>query len=297
MTSTRPTRFRGRWYPDSTVVLDGLLKPGEASGGKADPRLVGAALPHAGLQYSAAGQRIFYRMLPDSIRDFVLLAPSHYIAIGGSSFIGAEYDGYDAAYRLLPTAIDPGMQSAAGITMNNAALEGEHALELLLPGLARFAPDGARVCALLTPHLESESQMEALAEQLMNLTDRALAGRPWILLVSSDFTHYGPRFSHQPLGNFTDPEVRRKVRHRDLAIAEQLTGGRWRQAYARMTECGAPTICGIAPLVVQSIVASRLGWEGEILSYYHSAELSGTYDGSRDAVAYCTLAYRKKGEE
>jgi AmmeMemoRadiSam system protein B len=168
-------------------VLDGLLKPGEASGGKADPRLVGAALPHAGLQYSAAGQRIFYRMLPDSIRDFVLLAPSHYIAIGGSSFIGAEYDGYDAAYRLLPTAIDPGMQSAAGITMYNAALEGEHALELLLPGLARFAPDGARVCALITPHLESESQMEALAEQLMNLTDRALAGRPWILLVSSDF--------------------------------------------------------------------------------------------------------------
>jgi AmmeMemoRadiSam system protein B len=293
MSIIRPTRFAGSWYPASAGQLDNLFPPEPT---RPDAKLVGGAVPHAGLGYSARGQATLYARLPEDMRNFLLLAPSHYRSIGGDAFVGADYAGYDGTYRVLDAAADGSALSSAGVVLDDEALGGEHALELLLPGLARYGRGDLRLVALLTPYFRSADQIERLADQLGTLAESIFGEESWFLLVSSDFSHYGPRFSHTPLGSFADDRVRRGVRQRDLSVAQALCAGQWRDIADEMREPGAPTICGIASLMVQSAICRRRGWRGQVLLYYHSAELAGEYDGSDDAVAYATLAYRSGGE-
>ncbi len=291
MKDTRPLQFAGSWYPADAGDLEALFA---AFPRQPDPDLVGGAVPHAGLSYSRKGQSALFSRLPENQSNIILLSPSHYRAISGSSFVAGLYGGYETGIRRVRAADDGKQFEALGIAVDRGAADAEHAVELTLPGLAAVLHDFS-LCALLTPQLEGHGQIEALADQLIDLAGRLFHGEKWFLLASSDFTHYGPRFSHQPFGPLSDDSARLEIQKRDLYVAAALCEGRWESALETMSQAGAPTICGIVPLAVQSAVASRLGWKGEILSYYSSSQMRGSYDGSADSVAYGTLGYWSEG--
>jgi AmmeMemoRadiSam system protein B len=118
-------------------------------------------------------------------------------------------------------------------------------------------------------------------------------------LVSSDFTHYGPRFNYQPYGNLSanPDQIFKKIADQDISIAHSLCELDI-SAAIQTWQMTRPTICGFIPSLVVSAIMQQL-WNGRIQgrvnSYYTSASVmrsSPQVLEDSNAVAYASLAFR-----
>jgi len=230
-----------------------------------------ALVPHAGLKFSGAIAAAVLNRL-EIPRTVLVIGPKHTPA-------GVEWAVAPQQTWALPGgSIESDFllarrlcQAIPGLEMDAAAHQGEHAIEVELPLLARLAPE-TRVVGIAIGHANREGCRrfaEGLAELLREREDRPL------LLISSDMNHFA-----------TDAENRRL----DALALEALDRGDPDELYEIVTRHSI-SMCGVMPAVIVLETLRLLGTpaKGERVGYATTADVTG--DTSR-VVGYAGMLFR-----
>ncbi len=318
--------FSGSWYSSDSKTLrerfDILLKsvPEDAT---VELPLRAAILPHAGLDFSGPGMAPAFRLVTGdrSISRVVILAPSHYVGLPPDSLAVEEFSLHQTPLGDLPG--DPRFASAciAGaadgttpfpgirVECRNEAIGQEHAIEMFLPFLRYALPPAGRTTAGRTKEipvhavlvgeptgLTQARRMGGGLLRVLETLDGLAAADSTLFIASSDFTHYGARFRHEPFGlshgEGSGTRVDALVRERDGIFAElaaQVDLAGFFSAIGRYN----PTICGRNAIMVLLAIQEIRRRRGRFVRYSNSNE-NRAMRPSDSFVGYATVLY---GEE
>jgi AmmeMemoRadiSam system protein B len=271
----------GRWYPSSPHALRDLVDRliDEADDRRGDPRggAVAAIAPHAGFAYSGAVAAAALRTVAASTRRIILLGPSHYFG-----FAGAAVPSRARALRTplgdvpIDTAAVERLAEHDGVRRDDAAFVPEHALEAELPFLQRLIGTEVPVAPILLGAGTGAREAARIAEAVAPVVDAGSC-----IVVSSDFTHYGPRFGYVP---FTEG-VPERLRDLDLGAIRAIEAGDL-AGFVRYADDTGATICGRRAIEV--LLTLHPGAEGELLEHDTSGRMTGAWDHS---VSYAALRF------
>ncbi len=251
--SVRPAQKAGTWYPDDPAVLgkqiDALLAEAPPCVQRGKPLAVIA--PHAGYRFSAPVAAAGYRCLKGhSYERVIVLAFSHRHAGGYSGVdVPAELRSYATPFGEVPIdrkACDAllGLPHFASHTNVD---EGEHSLELQLPFLQRVVGE-FRLVPLLVGRMTAR-EYAAAAEAIIPLLDENT-----LLVASTDFTHFGPRYRFVP---FADDVPERLRALADQAAAPIMVCDF--DGFSAHLETTDDTICGRGPVALLLRILSMNG--------------------------------------
>jgi AmmeMemoRadiSam system protein B/AmmeMemoRadiSam system protein A len=279
-----PSPIAGTWYPNDPGELRHLLKgfleeapvpdPAEAS------RLIAVVVPHAGYVYSGFTAAHAYKWIEQRRPARVLLiGPSHYAAFRGVSL--GDYAFYETPLGRVP--VDPEgrkkLKACPLVGFHPEAHEKEHSLDIQVPLLQVLFPESPPgILPLLVGDLEEEDYPE-LARCI-----RAVLDPETVLIVSSDFTHYGPRFGYVPFP--LEAGAAEKIRQLDQGALEKILRLD-RRGFLSYQETTGITLCGARPIALLLELLPEDSRPGT-LHYTTSGRLTGDY---RNSVSYCSLAF------
>ncbi|MBW2122090.1 MAG: AmmeMemoRadiSam system protein B [Deltaproteobacteria bacterium] len=276
--SVRPSALSGSWYPADRGTLmkevDGFLR--QASPSVEGERVVAMISPHAGYAYSGAVAAWGYRNLAGvPFRRVIILAPSHYVSFEGVSIPRVEfYETPLGRVRVDRNACDSLLAKSPFRTVTQAH-EREHAVEIQLPFLQRTLKEFSLV-PIVVGELEGD-QYRVVSEQL-----KTLGGADMLVIASSDFTHFGPRFGYVP---FVD-HLRENISRLDHGAIDLILKKDWQGFLAYRNRTGA-TICGFRPIALL-IQMLRPDVMGRLLQYRLSGDITGDYVNS---VSYASIVF------
>lgn len=268
----------GSWYPATadeldTVINDYLSKV-SVPAGEAIPNVL--VLPHAGYAYSAQTAAFaIKRILNAPFKRVVLLAPSHRVAMT-NQFAAPIADMLSTPYGAIPVdrkAIET-VARAFSVIQNNRVHANEHSAQIQYP-LLQFALKEFSIVPFIVGEMSRSTLLEA-ANALRQIIDSKT-----LLIVSSDFTHYGKDFGYAPYGN----DARDAVQAVDTQAAEKITCVDCAGFLDLLNATGA-TICGRNPIAV---LLSMLPPDARLtpLHYETSSDTSGDYS---QFVCYLSMA-------
>jgi len=278
--NVRRSPIAGSWYPGTA---EGLRKAitgyiDAVGGEKRGRKPIALIMPHAGYRWcgkvAAHGARLIHKGDFDRV---IVIGPSH-----TGSFSGASVPSYTHyATPLGKVEVDRGIRDALlkreGFSCRDRLHAREHSIEIELPwlqvrlGSFKFVP----------------VMVGAMDKRLAKKVAEAI--KPYVnertlLVVSSDFVHYGRRFAYVS----DEPDTKAFIERTDMGAARLIKklDVRGFEEYFRWT--GA-TICGRnAILVLMNIL--KPGTEVEQLAYARSGDETGDYSTS---VSYLAMAFYK----
>ncbi|MEZ6123146.1 MAG: AmmeMemoRadiSam system radical SAM enzyme [Planctomycetaceae bacterium] len=237
----RPPAVAGTFYPDSADQLRDMVDQCFSEAPVANPPQAWSAamVPHAGLVYSgriAAGV-LASLQVPRSV---IIIGPKH--TRHGVDWAVAPHEtwsfpgGQLNSNRQLADALVNGID---GLQADAAAHAGEHSIEVILPLLAKVAPEVQVVGIVMGGGSLARCRQFArqLAEVLKTLNEKPL------LLISSDMNHFA-----------ADDENRRL----DQMALTAMESGRPDQLHQVVTT-NAISMCGVLPAVVVMETLHQLG--------------------------------------
>ncbi|NLI47595.1 MAG: AmmeMemoRadiSam system protein B [Acidobacteria bacterium] len=282
----REAAVAGLWYEASadglrTQVQSLLDRAARNAVRKPDEPPVALVVPHAGYVYSGSTAAAGYVHLRGGKWErVVLLAPAHYGAFRGASITPAA--AYDTP--LGPVYLDletcRRLQTHALFVDAPDAHVREHALECQLPFLQVTLPK-VRIIPILVGDLKSED-VRTLAGLLEPLLDEQT-----LLVVSSDFTHYGPNYGFVPFRD--DPAG--NLKKWNLKAAGQIAALDY-DGFMEHIRTTRDTICGrngisIAIRALQQLAKKKV-IKGRVLEYTTSGEITRDFTKS---VSYVSILF------
>jgi AmmeMemoRadiSam system protein B len=281
--SVRPSALTGSWYPADRKALEKQLDAflDKAPHNVEGKRIVAMISPHAGYVYSGEVAAWGYKnLLGVPFRRIVIMAPSHYVSFTGVSIPDVGY--YETPLgrvRVDRDSCESLLKEPLFQSIREAHLR-EHAVEIQLPFLQRTLED-FELIPLVVGRLDT-MHYESLTRQLVGLS-----GPDTLIIASSDFTHFGPRFGYVPFKEDLRKNISRLDHGAiDLILRRDLDGF---LAYRENTQA---TICGFRPigLLLKLLPASL---QGRLLQYRLSGDLTGDYLNS---VSYASIVFFRDGE-
>lgn len=184
----------GQWYTGNPTLLareiDAYLDAADVAVGN---DAIALLLPHAGYTYSGlVAARGYRQVMGRTFSRVVILGPSHRVALGDVASIPA----IDAIETPLGTLrLDVEMVRALGensrFRNHPFAHDGEHSVQIHLPFIQRVLGN-VPIVPILCGHLSEDAAIE-IADALLDAMDSDT-----LVVVSSDFTHYGRGFDYVP---------------------------------------------------------------------------------------------------
>ena len=280
MTGTRPAVLAGSWYPGGQKALaaevDRYLVAADPSARPAGRPLL-AVVPHAGYTYSGESAGRLLGLLPQEAPQTVfILAPNHRaplnkVALSSAQAFATPLGEVPVDYRVVRD-----LAGCSAFVVDDAAHANEHAVEIQLPFLQRLWPDqNPAIVPLLVPDLEPARRVEAAGA----LAD--LATEDTLLLVSTDFTHYGASFGFVPFADDIPASLERLDSGAILKILAGDPEGLVR--YGRETGI---TMCGLHATALALGGGLPPGYEAALIDYRRSGDRDGDYSLS---VSYASI--------
>ncbi|MBQ6136201.1 MAG: AmmeMemoRadiSam system protein B [Kiritimatiellae bacterium] len=282
----------GSWYPeraeDIRATADAWERRAAADPPRETPNVL--VLPHAGWAYSGGTAWRAVRLVKGAkFSRVVLLAPSHRAWIANRL---VAPDAEAVSTPLGEISIDSDfidrLALVAPVVKNSKVHLAEHATQVEYPLLQLALGGGFQIVPLIAGSLGGD-QMAMCARALSRMMDADT-----LLVISSDFTHYGDDFSYAPYGTGGGREVRERVAAVDAEALSFIEKGDGDAFAANVRGTGA-TICGHVPIEL----ALRAIPKGTSLSRVHY-ETSGDAEGDFTRfVCYAAVAGRAAwpGEE
>ncbi len=280
----RPAALAGSWYDGEAEALAGRVGSflGLAGGGKLGGYPMALIVPHAGYRFS--GQTAAHAYLHLKGRTYArvfLLGPSHRAAFRGVSLPRATHYQTPLGKVPLDTGTVAALEKEELFQYHPSAHAQEHSLEIQLPFLQQVLGDFQLVPMLVSR--AGPEEVKAVAGVLKRFV------RPGDLVIaSSDFTHWGGRFSYQgpPGATFGAAEAPRQL--------EELLRAAWEEIRARDLDGffehkrrTGDTICGFLPIaVLLALLPSEAA--PHLLATDTSGNLTGQWDSS---VSYLSAAF------
>lgn len=276
MVPVREPAVAGQFYPGQPDSLrrsveEFLQRGNEPAPESPDP--LALLCPHAGYMYSGGVAAGSYRqVMGKSLDTVIVVSPSHRVPFHGVSIW--PRGAYRTPLGLVPVDEERSealLESSSLIKSFPEAHAGEHALEVQLPFLQVSLAPGWKLVGLVMG-----SQDPQTAKELAKAIKTAMCGRNFLLVASSDLSH----FHSAPSAEEMD---RRALRYMEMVDPEGL----WAEASRGRVEA-----CGLGPVMTALYLAREEGiGKGELLGYAHSGHVSG--DLTR-VVGYGAMCWRKQ---
>ena len=283
--AVHPCAGAGKWFPakadDLAKAVDGYLT--------GDPPVVPRTpimliVPHAGYEWSGGiAGKAYATVKGKTFKRVILLGVPHHTVVRGASIL-SKVDAYETPLGRIPvdTEARDAILRCGVIHEKPEAHTEEHSVENQLPFLQRAIGQFKMVEVLVG--IMAPIEREALADTL-----RPLLGADTLLVVSSDFTHYGAAYGYVP---FSDNVPEHLAVLNSMAVQKimQVDVPGW-DAYLAQT---GDTICGQAGIGLALKVLEPMDDAcGARLAVDMSGRMTKNYDTS---VTYAALAFWRAGE-
>lgn len=296
-------KFAGRWYPAQPKRLAADLQRYLAEATPHTPSPRGAILPHAGLSFSGPGMAEAFRNVDTAgVWQIVILSPSHYVRLAPNMIHYGDFESHETPLGHIAGApgfwnggevSEPNIETGgpAGpptpLAEANRAVEMEHGLELFFPFVRHLFGEDVRVAAALIPEISALPALKPMADTLLERIEAGSGIERTLLVISSDFTHYGPGFGYAPFGIGPLQEVEARVAEDDREVAE-LAAECDPQGLLRRYADRDITVCGRYPILLGAELFRRLSYRGRLTNYYNSNSFGGS---RREFVCYASVLY------
>ncbi|MHC4307592.1 MAG: AmmeMemoRadiSam system protein B [Planctomycetota bacterium] len=283
--NVREPAVAGRFYPDSEAELSEKINNylDKALIESLPGKPVAIISPHAGYQYSGAVAAYGYKAIKDhGYKRVIVLAPSHYARYRGASILDVE------AYST-PLGLVRLNQGICNNLINNPPFFGtlanahkrEHSLETQLPFLQVALGDDFELIPVLISRLNNE-EFDFIADKLKPLIDDDT-----LIVVSSDFTHYGYGYDYVPFKK----DVEANLRKLDYGAFERILALDF-DGFFQYKRATGITACGFMPIaLLMKLLPSDV--QGKILKYDTSGSILGNFDSS---VSYASIVFTRDNE-
>jgi len=287
------SKLAGSWYPKNKgdlkrLLVDFLKEAKTPDFGKNS--IFGIIAPHAGYVYSGSTAAYAFKPLIGSdIKTVIIFAPSHYSNYRG--FSTPDYTHYETPLGLIKVdkkIVGEIRRNKLHVIDPNAHIQ-EHALEIELPYLQATVKD-FKVVPVLLGGL-SKTDIEALSKVF-----RKYLKKGTVFIISSDFTHYGPRFGYMPF-NFkkgpTKKQISLAIKNLDSGAIDNIEALKCNEFRDYVKKTGA-TICGrVGITLFLKMLEGEKRFKSKLLKYTTSGELTGDYVNS---VSYASIAFYNEGK-
>ncbi len=286
----------GRFYPGNEIALKDQINtflnniPKQPLKG----RPVALISPHAGYQYSGQVAAYGYNAIKDNgFTRVIILSPSHFKS--GKRFRGASV--LNVKNFKTPLGLIPVDQEACNQLLNpserlppnspdkrkalfgsyEGAYQGEHSLETQLPFL-QTSLNTFKLIPIMVGIL-IEDDFDRIADAL-----RPLINDQTLVVVSSDFTHYGEAYGYVPFRK----DIEKNITALDYGTFEKIRNKDFEGLKKYKKETGI-NVCGIMPIeLLLKLLPDNVS--GEILNYDTSGHQSNDFSFS---VSYASIIFTK----
>ena len=277
----RPSALAGKWYETNPAKLSKSISDylSDAPDAPASVRNIRAiVVPHAGHYWSGPTAAAAYKALAADAYDRVfILSPNHRMPVRGAVSVSA--DAFETPLGILPldTELIEKWRANGTIRIDDAAHRLEHAIEIQLPFVQTVFKDRQiSLVPIIVGELPTDG-VHTLADAL-----KAELGDRDLLIISSDFIHYGEDYGFVPFGAPVQPQIR-AYDLRTVSAISALDSN----AFERFASDNPHAACGINALRVLSAIYDGSGLRVTELAYDTSGRRSGDSDTS---VSYVALA-------
>ncbi len=253
----------------------------ESTPDKPQGDLLSLISPHAGYGFSGQAAAYGFKTIDAGrVRRAVVLAPAHTFPFEGVSIANAD------AYETPLGAVKMDTETCVHLMKQPKfkavpeAHSREHSLEVQLPFLQVCLDEGFQLVPLLVGQL-GPGDHGAIAD-----TVKGILQKEDLVVVSSDFTHQGPRFGYVPY----DTDVKNRIEQLDMGAIEAIMARDSGRFLDYVRETGA-TICGAHPIAVLLEMLPPSA-RGKLLAYYTSGDVTGD---DRESVSYASIAFSGAG--
>lgn len=277
---SRDPAVAGSFYPGARQALGQKVETllGKVPAGEKQGKIAALIAPHAGYAYSGQTAAYGYRAIQgEPFRTVILLGPSHHAAFHGLSIPDADTYVTPLGTVPLDRARSKALKAHPLIHTLPMAHGSEHALEVQLPFLQTIFQD-FRIVPILVGHL-SDADYPEVAEAIGTQLDEST-----LIIASSDFTHYGPRFDYLPF----DTNLKENLSGLDHQAFQKILQVD-RAGFLDFKTRTGDTICGFRPIAVLLEILSGKGIrEGKLLHYTTSGAVTGDFTNS---VSYASILF------
>ena len=272
----------GRFYPSNETALKDQIAAFFKNVPSQDPKGEPFAVisPHAGYQYSGQVAAYGYNAIKDHKFDrVIILALKHQLGlkrIRGISVSSAK--NFKTPLGLVPVdreACDQLLKASNLFGIYESAFKEEHSLETQLPFLQMALKD-FKIIPLSVCFLTKDD-----FDPIVNAIKPLINGNT-LIVVSSDFTHYGENYGFFPFKN----DVEKNIRKYDYGLFEKILAKDFEglKAYRQYTQINA---CGILPIALLLKLLPGDA-QGEVLNYDTSGRQLSNFSSS---VSYASILF------
>ena len=244
-------------------------------------KVIAAIVPHASYQYSGATAAGFYEQIRgQKVSRVFILGPAHREHFHGCALPVNKYLCSPLGRLPVDSAVVQRLRSHPLFSAHYDSIRKEHSIEMQLP-LIQHSLGVVPIVPLEIGKLNDMDEVRAVAKTLSKMI-----GPDDLIVVSSDFTHYGPRYKFEPFGKNPIQEIRKldtrafdnihKLKSADLLKFQKETND---------------TICGLYPC---AILLAMLPSHSEVslLDYENSSSVNKAPDGNM--VSYMAIVFKEK---
>jgi AmmeMemoRadiSam system protein B/AmmeMemoRadiSam system protein A len=273
------------WYPQDPAMLSKLLSELDAKAtqlysAQIDPNQIRVLIaPHAGYAYSGVVAAATYKTVAHApITRVIILAPSHYKAFTGVKLPTFDRYTIPGGQGSIDTAVVKKLVKQKLFTYDDAVFAQEHALEIQLPMLHKYLKT-VSIVPLIVGDLTTE-QLFMVAHALAPYMNQQT-----LLVISTDFTHYGTQFGYTPFVDHLD----QRIKHLDATVMDAIAQQRLApfQAIIQKTEA---TVCGRVPLEILLALCQQHVF-GEIEDRLIAYDTSSNAQTTGSSVSYVGLVF------
>lgn len=293
------------WYPTETEALKSSMmsldkQAQERFSAVVEPGSIRALIvPHAGYAYSGDVATAVYRLVRSvSIRRVIVLAPSHYgMFVGAALPLFATYKtplGLVSMDRAVIQQLEKSslLSEKAQLPLlreDEHVYKTEHSFEIQLPFIQTYIKN-ALVVPLLISSI-SQSEISDIATMLAPFIDAHT-----LVIVSSDFTHYGKKFDYTPFaqdsqgGAASSDTIQCRIRQLDSGALQAIQQYDMPGFLSYVKETG-DTICGKNALAILLELLEKGAFgdvEPRLIAYKTSTQVTGQAD---ESVSYVGIAF------
>jgi AmmeMemoRadiSam system protein B len=253
----REPAVAGMFYPADPEELRGMIK-GFLAEAKAGLHPKAIIAPHAGYIYSGPiAASAYARIHPEGITRVVLIGPSHRVPLRGLAASSAPVWRTPLGEVPVEAPVLSGVEGPDFISVNEAAHELEHSLEVQLPFLQVVLGSFT-----LIPLVAGDASAAEVAEVLSTLW----GGPETLIVISSDLSHY---------------ESYRTGRAMDTAASKAIV-----ELNPRALDFD--NACGLVPIAGLLHIAKQKGMRAELIDLRSSGDTAGPKD---QVVGYGAYAF------
>lgn len=272
------SEISGSWYSAQPAVLQAELA-GYFDAAKPELLTNICALiePHAGYQYSGLVAAHGIKLIQgQKFSRVIVMGPSHHVYLKNSIAVPEIATHLATPLGAIPLDTEALAQLRSHPFVNTAAFgHGEHSVEMELP-LLQLALGEFKLVPIVIGQLD-EAATRQIAAVLKGMVDEKT-----LVVVSSDFTHYGPNYGYLPFRT----NVEENLRELDMGAYETITA-KDLIAFRGYCEKTGATICGHDPIGILLAMLPQKA-EAHLVKYDTSGRITGSFDNS---VSYLCSAF------